>query len=151
MKIGIFGSRTLRDERVKLIILEELDKYKADTIVTTQEPLGVCSVAQNVAKTEHFILELHFLNFKYRAGAFEHRSDAVIQASDRILLIHDGVSKGTANELKRTEKLGKPYTYVTLAPEPHNRPIDYRLESFVEFKTDNANADDLIFAEWKLD
>lgn len=152
-KLGIFGSRYLRDERVKIIILEELDACGADTIVTTQEPLGVCTVAQNIAKTEHYILELHFLNFHYRAGAFEHRSDAVIAASDRILLIHDGVSKGTANELKRVELAGKQYKYVTLRPEPDIKPIDYKLDSFVAFKTDNANADDMIFdpAVWRID
>lgn len=151
MKLGIFGSRSLKDERVKIAIMEEIAKTGADTIVTTQEPLGVCTVAQNIVKTEHFILELHFLNFHHLSGAFEKRSKAVIRASDHILLIHDGVSKGTSNELALVCKSGKPYNYVILPVEPDRRPLDFRLESFVAFKTDNANADSLDWSKWSLD
>lgn len=131
-----------------MAILEEMDKYAADTIVTAQEPLGVCTVAQNVAKTEHFALELHFLNFRYRAGAFERRSKAVVEAADRFLLIHDGVSKGTRNELILVEKSRKPFNYITMAPDACQKPIDARLDGFVVFRTDNANADSLDFIEF---
>jgi len=86
-----------------------------DTIVTTQEPKGVCELAQIYAKENSMILELHFLNVKkYARGAFEHRSDNVIKSADFILLIHDGESKGTGNELERTKKFKKPYEYITL-------------------------------------
>ena len=71
MKLGIFGSRTLKDDRVRAIIYDEIAKTGADTIVTTQEPLGVCTIAQRVAKEAAIPLELHFLNFqKYAGGAF---------------------------------------------------------------------------------
>jgi len=87
-----------------------------DTIVTTQEPKGVCELAQIYAKENSMVLELHFLNIKkYARGAFEHRSDNVIKNSDFILLIHDGESKGTGNELERTKKFNKPYEYITLS------------------------------------
>ena len=145
MKIGIFGSRSLHDNRVKTLILEEMDRYNADTIVTTQEPKGVCTVAQNVAKFEHYILELHFLDFKYRAGAYEHRSDAVIAASDRILLIHDGISHGTRNELARCKKAKIPYNYVILTPDEKEREIDNKLDSFVSLASDNADSTDVDF------
>jgi hypothetical protein len=139
MKLGIFGSRTLKDNRVKALIYEELEKTGADTIVTTQEPLGVCTIAQQVAKEKGLVLELHFLNFeRYAGGAFEHRSDDVIKASDKILLIHDGVSKGTSNELKRTIKFKKPYRYEKLdATNPATeKKVDFKLDSFDTVKTE---------------
>ena len=132
MKLGIFGSRTLKDDRVKMLILDEIDKIGADTIVTTQEPLGVCTVAQNVAKEHHYILELHFLDFKYRTGAYEHRSDNVIKSADKILLIHDGSSKGTFNELERVKHFKKPYRYEVLSKTDSNlqRSVDKKLDAF---------------------
>ena len=134
MKLGVFGSRTLKDERVKMLIYEVAEELNADTIVTTQEPLGVCTIAQQVAKESALTLELHFLNFRYRRGAYEHRSDDVIKASDFILLIHDGVSKGTSNELERVKKFGKPYRYEVLDPTDTKlqRTYDNKLEAFMK-------------------
>ena len=132
MRLGIFGSRTIRDDRVKMLIHEVIEETGADMIVTTQEPLGVCTVAQQVAKDMAIPLELHFLNFRYRRGAFEHRSDEVIKASDTILLIHDGKSKGTSNELERVKKFGKPYRYEVMEPTDTKvqRAKDERLDAF---------------------
>ena len=41
MKLGIFGSRTLKDTRVKEIIIDEIQKTGADTIVT---PIAVTKI-----------------------------------------------------------------------------------------------------------
>ena len=143
MKLGVFGSRTLKDDRVKFLILDELDKIGADTIVTTQEPLGVCTIAQNVAKEQHLILELHFLDFKYRTGAYEHRSDNVIKSADKILLIHDGESKGTTNELKRVKHFKKPYRYEIISKTDNNlqRNVDRKLETFTSDEFSDFNFD----------
>ena len=143
LKLGIFGSRTLKDDRVKFLILDELDKIGADTIVTTQEPLGVCTIAQNVAKEQHFILELHFLDFKYRTGAYEHRSDNVIKSADKILLIHDGESKGTINELERVKYFKKPYRYEIISKTDNNlqRNVDRKLETFTSDEFSDFNFD----------
>lgn len=132
MKLAVFGSRTLKDERVKMLIYDAIEEHGADTIVTTQEPLGVCTVAQQVAKELSLVLELHFLNFRYRRGAYEHRSDDVIKAADFVLLIHDGVSKGTKNELERVKHFKKPYRYEVLEPTDTNvdRRHDRKLEAF---------------------
>jgi hypothetical protein len=117
MKLGVFGSRTICDSRAALLIAEIVQELgRVTTIVTTQEPRGVCEVAQRFAKEQHLILELHFLNFAYAAGAFEHRSDEVIKSSDYILLIHDGTSQGTSNELERTKKFHKPHRYEIIEP-----------------------------------
>ena len=42
---------------------------------------------------------------------------AIINDADFILLIHDGRSKGTLNELELTKKLKKPYKKYILKPE----------------------------------
>ena len=116
-KLGIFGSRAIADDRAEGEIREFLLEYpEFTTIVTSQEPRGVCAIAQVYAKKYGLILELHFLNRgKYARGAFEHRSQDIIDASDFVLLIHDGESVGTKNELEQTKKKRKPYKYIKLS------------------------------------
>ena len=116
MKLGVFGSRSINDNRVKIELASFLNEHADyDTIITTEEPKGVCELAQIYAKENAIPLELHFLNIKkYARGAFEHRSDEVIKAADFILLIHDGESQGTKNELARVKKFAKPYKYIKL-------------------------------------
>jgi hypothetical protein len=116
MKLAVFGSRSIKDNRVEVEIADFLMKHPDyDMLVTTQEPKGVCALAQCYAKKNAMPLELHFLNIKkYARGAFEHRSDDVIKSADFILLIHDGESQGTKNELARVKKFNKPYKYVKL-------------------------------------
>lgn len=114
--------------------MDEVEKTGASVIVTTQEPLGVCTVAQQIAKSEHLTLELHFLNFRYGQGAYHERSKEVILASDKVLLIHDGVSHGTRNELELVKKLRKPYRYETLEPDALGHRLDEHLSAFTKEK-----------------
>ncbi|MDR2754422.1 MAG: hypothetical protein LBC20_01825 [Planctomycetaceae bacterium] len=151
MKLGVFGSRTICDVRAALIIAETIQQLNNVThIVTTQEPRGVCEVAQRFAKEQHLILELHFLNFAHAGGMFEHRSDQVIKSSDYILLIHDGVSHGTANELERTKKFCKPYCYKVIEPTnlSFDRDIGFNIKNDLKQTsspvTDDFNINDFI-------
>ena len=48
---------------------------------------------------------------------FHHRSLAVLQNCDWCLIVHDGSSKGTQNELEMAQKIGKPYKYIRLKDE----------------------------------
>lgn len=126
--LGIFGSRSLNDERVKILILDAIAQWHPAYLVTTQEPQGVCEVAQRVAKETATPLILHFLNFRYLRGAFEHRSKEVIRECSHFLLIHDGASKGTANELKLVKKSGKPYLYEVLEVTPYQRSVGFNIK-----------------------
>jgi uncharacterized phage-like protein YoqJ len=120
-----------------------------DTIVTTQEPKGVCQLAQIFAKENSMILELHFLNIKkYAKGAFEHRSDNVIKSSDFLLLIHDGESKGTQNELERVKKFKKPYKYVMLDKTDELQNTE---KSDILNKEKKIDSDDIIGLDDDLD
>jgi len=139
-KLCVFGSRTIWDCRVALEINGIINQMPdITTIVTTQEPRGVCEVGQRVAQERNLILELHFLNFKYARGAFYNRSMEAILASDYVLLIHDGVLPGTANELQYTKKAKKHFCYMTLT-QSDNR-IDKYIGKNIALKTTNTKVE----------
>jgi len=126
-KVGVFGSRSLKDERVKTIILEKLIELKATKIITSQEPQGVCEVAQRIAKQYGYPLELHFLNDQYLRGMFEQRSKEIIAEVDYLIFIHDGISKGTFNEITLYKKTGKPYHYEVLEQTKYDRSVGFNI------------------------
>ena len=124
-RLGLHGSRTLQDERIKIIIMEEIKKHKPVVIITHAEPGGVCGVGRELCRELAIPLKLHFLNFKYLRGAFEHRSIDVIRDSNYSIFIHDGQSKGTSNELKLAEKMGAQYSYYKLDPAEHEESVGF--------------------------
>ena len=126
-KLGVFGSRSLSDERVFILIAEEVRKGFTH-ILTCQEPGGVSEVAQKVAKHYGYPLQCHFLNMQYLRGAFEQRSKEVIVEADEFLVIHDGQSKGTANELKLVKKSGKPYRYEILEKSEFTKSVGFNIK-----------------------
>lgn len=127
--LSFHGSRSLKDERVKVIILEEIEKHKPTTIVTHAEPGGVCETTRNVCKEKAIPLKVHFLNFKYLRGAFEHRSKDVLDDSDFSVFIHDGKSKGTSNEMKLARKFNKPHSYYELEPAKYDKSIGFEIDT----------------------
>jgi len=139
--IGVFGSRTLKDERVETIILEQVKKHNATKILTCQEPQGVSEVAQRVAKKYGYPLQVHFLNMQYLRGAFEQRSKEIIAASDFFIVIHDGKSKGTSNELKLVKKMGLPYHYEQLDPTPYDRSVGFNVKQDWDFDQNDFKLD----------
>jgi len=128
MRLSFHGSRGLSDERVQILILEAIDKYQPNGIVTHAEPDGVCGLARRIAKELAIPLTVHYLNFKYRRGAFEHRSIDVLKDSDRAVFIHDGTSKGTSNEVKLAVKYGIPHDYHVVKPSPHASSVGFEIE-----------------------
>lgn len=129
IRLGFHGSRTLTDERVRIIILEEIEKHKPSVIVTPAEPEGVCEMARKIAKEKAIPLKLHFLNFKYLRGAFEHRSKEVLADSDHHIFIHDGHSKGTSNELKLAGKMKLEHTLHTLEITKYKSSVGFDIET----------------------
>jgi len=124
-RLGVHGSRTLKDERVKIILMEEIAKHKPTVIVTHAEPGGVCETARDLAREMAIPLKLHYLNFKYLRGAFEHRSIDVIRDSDHSIFIHDGKSKGTSNELKLAVKMKAKTKLHLLDPAEHEKSVGF--------------------------
>ena len=113
-RLAVNGSRTLKDERVKILLLEAIAEHGVTALVTHAEPDGACRVARDLAKEIAMPLHLHFLDFAKKRGAWEHRGKAVLRDADHGIFIHDGVSKGTSNELAMAVRLGLPYTLHTL-------------------------------------
>jgi hypothetical protein len=127
MKLSVHGSRTLNDERVKILLLEEIETHGITQIVTHAEPEGVCQVARDLCREKAIPLKLHFLNFKYLRGAFEHRSIDVLRDGDRAIFVHDGKSKGTSNELKLAIKMDVPYTFHELEPTDYKISVGFEV------------------------
>lgn len=128
MKISIHGSRGLEDERVKIILLEELQRRDVSCIVTHAEPAGVCKVARQIAREKAIPLKLHFLNFKYLRGAFERRSKAVLADCDLAICIHDGTSKGTANEIKLAKKMQVETVTHLIEESEHKQSVGFDID-----------------------
>jgi hypothetical protein len=142
MKMSVHGSRTLEDERVKLLLMESIIENGVTVLVTHAEPGGVCQVARKLAKEISIPLKLHFLNFKYMRGAFEHRSKAVLNDCDLAIFIHDGKSKGTSNELKLGAKMKKKCIVHVLEPSPHKVSVGFGIDEPWDFKGDEKVVDD---------
>jgi len=138
-KVGVFGSRTLKDGRIKTIILEKIKELNATMILTCQEPQGVSEVAQRVCKDYGYPLQLHFLNMQYLRGAFEQRSKEIIAEADFFIILHDGESKGTANEKKLVEKSGKPFYYEIVEPTKYDRSVGFNIKDDWDFKIDTES------------
>ena len=124
-RMSVHGSRTLSDERVKIILLEEIEKFKPDAIVTHAEPDGVCGIARKLCRELAIPLTLHFLNFRYLRGAFEHRSKDVLNDCDYAVFIHDGESKGTSNELKLAKKMNKQTSAYTIPKAEFKKSVGF--------------------------
>ena len=128
-KVGVFGSRSLKDERIKTILLEKIKELNVTLILTCQEPQGVSEVAQRLCKDYGYPLQLHFLNMQYLRGAFEQRSKEIIKEADYFILLHDGISKGTINEKKLVEKSGKPFHYEIVEPTIYDRSVGFNIKN----------------------
>ncbi|EMS79184.1 hypothetical protein [Desulfotignum phosphitoxidans] len=139
MRLSVHGSRTLEDERVKVLLMNEILEHKITMIVTHAEPGGVCQVARKLAKEMALPLKLHFLNFKYRGGAFERRSKAVLKDCDRAIFIHDGKSKGTTNELRLAEKMNKAKTVHVMEKSEHKTSVGFGIEEPWDWKEDDQD------------
>ena len=135
MRLAIFGSRTLSDERVEELIQLKIDELKPECIITSGETSGVNEIARAKAKENKIRLVLEFVNNKkYAAGKYEHRSIEILKQCEFAIFIHDGQSKGTLNELAIAKKMRKRYEYIKL---------DYHDEA-------DLNWDELKF-EWPVD
>jgi hypothetical protein len=137
MKLAFQGSRSLKkkEEEVLKIIDIEMNKYNPEMVITSGEPDGVCRLAQLYCKRNGITLKLYHLNCKkYAKGAFRNRSISIIKEADHIIIIHDGKSKGTRNELDLIKRFGKPFTYYLIEIPKYNTVIDIEQYNIGEIK-----------------
>jgi hypothetical protein len=138
--LGVFGSRALSDERIKILILEEMKAGAFTKIITCREPEGVSKIARDICEQFGYILQTHCLNLRYMRGAFEQRSKEIVALADAFLVIHDGKSKGTANEKKLCEKSNKPMRYEIIEPSEHKSSVGFVDEKWdFDFDLESVN------------
>jgi len=101
LRLGVFGSRTLRGEEVRGIVEDEIEKYGAKTIVTAAEIDGVSKEARRIAHKKGLCQILLSPDHKrFGRGAYNARSLLVVYNSGKIVVIWDGVSRGTKGEIE---------------------------------------------------
>lgn len=115
--LGFFGTRYFDGDGFYDLIAQEVAKHKPEYIVTSGETEGISMLARRYARKEGIPLKLHFLNRAHGRGQFNERSRAIAGEATHLIIIHDGQSTGTANELALIKKLKKPYTYHVIKPE----------------------------------
>lgn len=138
-RLSFHGSRTLEDKKTRKIIELEIERHQPEVIITHGEPGGVCRLTKKIAKEQGVPLKLHHLQIKYATGKFHNRSLSVMNDSDYCIFIHDGMSRGTQNELELSKKLKVSYTY-------------YKLENeiLVEQPTDEIKSDILDLSDFDI-
>ena len=129
IRLSVSGSRILKDERVKILLLEEIKRVGATRITTHAEPGGVCEVARNLCKEKGMPLVLHHLNFKNLRGAFYKRTLAVFYDTDYAIFIHDGISKGTKNEFELAKKMNIPHRYEILEVSKYTSSVGFDIDT----------------------
>lgn len=113
MRLSVHGSRTLTDERVRILLLEAVSKHGVTAIVTHGEPDGVCAVGRALARELPLPLHLHFLDIARRQrGAWAHRSAAVLQGCDEVAKVYRRTAREHRACAKRLDaaarELGRP-------------------------------------------
>jgi len=96
----VFGSRSLKGEEVREIIEKEIKEYKIGQITTAGEIKGASEEARKLCKKLAIPLMVMFPDLRRGRGKYWHRSLNIIANSDRILIVWDGESRGTAGEIK---------------------------------------------------
>jgi hypothetical protein len=105
---------------------------KPDLIVTAGDAKGVCDLAKELARELGIGLKTFCLEKKYAGGKYEKRSLHCLGSSDYVLLLHDGKSKGTMNELEMARGLGLKYKYIVLQEYEKNDAMpSYSFDSVI--------------------
>lgn len=122
MILAVFGSRSLNSEKVLGIIEKEIitlsENNTIDYIAIPGGIQGACELASEI--TEKLRITTKLFYYRKNEGnvnalsSINDRTDKIVQEADFFLAFHDGVSKGTMNDLKKVKKAGKPYKYIKI-------------------------------------
>ena len=133
MRIAVFGSRSLTGAKTRQTISEYLTANGCTEIITAAEPTGVCHEAQAVARELSIPLKVYFADRKAHGKGMHHwRSVRVITDCDTVLFLHDGISKGTANEIKVAEKQNRRHTIIIQKPSVSDGDIQDAIDRLNE-------------------
>ena len=108
MKLLIAGSRSIQDFDLSPYISADVD------LIIAGGAIGVDTLAEAYAdahRLSKLILRPQYA--RYGRGAPIKRNQQMVELADEVLLIWDGVSRGTAQTLRYAQKLGKPCRVVS--------------------------------------
>ena len=110
MKLLIAGSRSITDFDLAPHIPEDV------TLILTGGANGVDMLAEAYADKKRISKLILRPQYKlYHKGAPLKRNDRMVELCDRVLVIWDGVSRGTKHTIDYANKLGKPVEIVTVS------------------------------------
>ncbi len=109
MKILIVGSRSITDYDLSKLISEEV------TMIISGGAKGVDALAEKYAdenRISKMILQPDYK--KYGRAAPLKRNEEMVRICDTVLVIWDGISRGSAYTIKYARKIGKPIKIITV-------------------------------------
>lgn len=113
-KLLVCGSRTITDKEWVFSQIEQywywnLACYKYPVMIEG-EAKGVDSIAKEYAIVSEWEIESYAADWKkYGKSAGFIRNEIMVKACDECLILWDGTSKGTANDIDLCKKYNKPY------------------------------------------
>ena len=114
MKLMIAGSRSITDVNLSLYVPQGVD------MILSGGAIGVDTLAERYAD-EHKLSKL-ILRPRYdlygRSAPLK-RNDELVAQADAVLVIWDGVSRGTCYTIKQAKAQGKPLRILMRNPVPH--------------------------------
>jgi hypothetical protein len=114
MKVAIVGSRSIRNEQVVIDFINECHTFDVlyDKIISGGM-IGVDTIAENFAKEHNIRTTIFVPNWeKYGNQAGYIRNSDIISKADKCIIIWDGSSELTKNDIELCEQMRKPsYIY----------------------------------------
>ena len=108
MKVAIVGSR---DYPSPSLVRAFVNTLPDDTIIISGGARGVDTVAEQAARYRHLKVEIYPAEWdKWGRSAGMMRNGKIINAADRVVAFWDGISKGTADSIRKARAAGKPVT-----------------------------------------
>lgn len=117
-KIAIVGSRGLDDSRVEAAIEKALEtESRNGLVIISGGAAGVDRIAEDWAKRNKIAVHVIRPDWQTNGMAAGYlRNTDIVLASDRVLAIWDGQSKGTADTVRKAHQYDRPVEVVKMKP-----------------------------------
>ena len=110
MKLLIVGSRSIKDYDITPHIPDDTE------LIISGGANGVDALAESYADKHRISKLILRPQYKlYHRGAPLKRNDKMVELCDKVLVIWDGVSRGTKHTIDHANKLGKPVEVITVS------------------------------------
>lgn len=123
MKVVIAGSRSITSYEIVKKIIEE-SGYDITTVISGTA-VGVDQCGERWAKENVIPIQRFPADWdKHGKSAGFIRNSEMVDVADAVILVHDGVSKGTQHTYDLAQKKGIPIYYATVKKKPRFNPAN---------------------------